>query len=107
MFVVWWCVNAPPNKSKSPNPNCTDRATTERISHAQYIPRIVSAPAEYIPVLSARFARRLAVCVPFSPTLYQESIGHPFWLSGLTMLFATMFFTLVHAWIQTLRGRFR
>jgi hypothetical protein len=82
------------------------------------IPRIVSAPAEYIPVLSARFARRLAVCVlvtvldvavvtTFSPTLYQESIGHPFWLSGLTMLFATMFFTLVHAWIQTLRGRFR
>ena len=26
------------------------------------IPRIVSAPVEYIPVLSARFARRLAVC---------------------------------------------
>jgi hypothetical protein len=82
------------------------------------IPRIVSAPVEYIPVLSARFARRLAICVlvtvldvaviaAFGLTLYQVSIGHPFWLAGLTMLFATMFFTLVHAWIQTLRGRFR
>jgi len=82
------------------------------------IPRIVSAPAEYIPVVSARFARRLAVCVlvtvldvavvtSFGPALYQVSISHPFWLAGLTMLFATMFFTLVRAWIQTLRGRFR
>jgi uncharacterized phage infection (PIP) family protein YhgE len=82
------------------------------------IPRIVSAPAEYIPVLSARFAWRLAVCVlvtvldaavvtTFGPTLYQVSIGHPFWLVGSTLLFATMFFTLVHAWIQTLRGRSR
>jgi hypothetical protein len=82
------------------------------------IPRIVSAPVEYIPVLSARFARRLAVCVlvtvldvavvtSFGPTLYQVSIGHPFWLAGLTTLFAAMFFTLVHAWLQTLRGRFR
>lgn len=82
------------------------------------IHRIVSPPAEYIPVLSARFARRLAVCAfvtvldvavttTFGPPLYQVSIGHPFWLAGLTMLFAAMFFTLVHAWIQTLRGRFR
>jgi hypothetical protein len=82
------------------------------------IPRAVSAPVEYIPVLSARFARRLAVCAfvtaldvavitTFGPTLYQVSLGHPFWLAGLTALFATMFFTLVHAWIQTLRGRFR
>jgi hypothetical protein len=82
------------------------------------IPRIVSAPVEYVPVLSARFARRVAVCVlitvldvavitTFGPTLYQVSLGHPFWLAGLAILFATMFFTLVHAWIQTLRGRFR
>jgi hypothetical protein len=79
------------------------------------MPNIVSAPVEYIPVLSAR---RLAVCVLVTvlevavvtflgPTLYQVSIGHPFWMAGLTMLFATMFFTLMHAWIQTLRGRFR
>ena len=82
------------------------------------IPRIVSAPAEYIPVVSARFARRLAVCVlvtvldvaviaAFGPTLYQVSIGHPFWLAGFTMLFATMVITLVHVWIQTLRDRSR
>jgi hypothetical protein len=82
------------------------------------IPRIVSAPVEYIPVLSARFARRVAVCVlvtmldlaviaTFGPTLYRVSIGHSFWLAGLAILFATMFFTLAHAWIQTLRGRFR
>ena len=82
------------------------------------IPRIISAPVEYIPVLSVRFARRLAVCVlvtvldvtvvtSFGPALYQVSISHPFCLAGLTMLFGTMFFTLVHAWIQTLRGRFR
>jgi hypothetical protein len=49
----------------------------------------------------------VAVIAAFGPTLYQVSIGHPFWLAGLTMLFTTMFFTLVHAWIQTLRGRFR
>jgi len=82
------------------------------------IPRIVSAPVEYIPVLSARFAWRLAVCVlvtvldvavvtTFGPTLYQVSIGHPFWLAGFTMLFATMVITLVHVWIQTLRDRSR
>jgi hypothetical protein len=82
------------------------------------IPRIVSAPVECIPVLSTRFVRRLAVCAlvtvldaaviaTFGPALYQVSLGHPFWLAGLVILFATMFFTLVHAWIQTLRGRFR
>ena len=82
------------------------------------IPRIVSAPVEYIPVLSARFARRVAVCVivtvldaaviaTFGPTLYQVSLGHPFWLAGLAILFATMFFTLAHVWIQTLRGLLR
>ena len=82
------------------------------------IPRIVSAPLESIPVLSARFARRLTVCAlvtvldvavitTFGPSLYRVSFGHPFWLAGLAILFATMFFTLVHAWIQTLRGRFR
>ena len=82
------------------------------------IPRIVSAPVEYIPVLSARFARRLAVCALvtvldvvvitiFGPTLYRVSLGHSLWLAGLAILFATMFFTLAHAWIQTLRGRFR
>lgn len=82
------------------------------------IPRIVSAPVEYTPVLSTRFVRRVAVCVlvtvldvaviaTFGPALYQVSIGHSFWLAGLAILFAAMFFTLVHAWIQTLRGRFR
>jgi hypothetical protein len=81
------------------------------------IPRIVSAPVEYVPVLSTRFARRVAVCVlvtvldvavvtTFAPALYQVSIGRPFWLAGLAILFATMFYTLVDAWIQTLRGRF-
>jgi hypothetical protein len=81
-------------------------------------PRIVSAPVEYIPVLSARFARRVAVCVLVTvidlavittsgPTLYQVSIGHPFWQGGLALLFATMFLTVVHAWIHTLRGLFR
>ena len=82
------------------------------------IPRIVSVPVEYIPVLSARFARRVAVCVlvtvldaaviaTFGPTLYQVSLGHPFWLAGLAILFATMFYTLAHVWIQTLRGLLR
>ena len=82
------------------------------------IPRIISASVEYIPVLSARFARRVAVCVlvtvldaaviaTFGPTLYQVSLGHPFWLAGLAILFATMFFTLAHVWIQTLRGLLR
>jgi hypothetical protein len=82
------------------------------------IPRIVSAPVEYIPVLSVRFARRLAICVlvtvldvavvtTFGPRLYQVSSGHPAWLAGLAILFATMFFTLAHVWIQTLRGLLR
>jgi hypothetical protein len=82
------------------------------------IPRIVSAPVEYIPVLSVRFARRLAVCVlvtvldvavvtTFGPTLYQVSSGHPAWLAGLAVLFATMFLTLVHVWVRSLRGRLR
>jgi hypothetical protein len=60
------------------------------------IPRAVSAPVEYIPVLSTHFARRLAVCVLLTvldiavtgtcaPTLYQVSSGHPAWLAGLAV----------------------
>jgi hypothetical protein len=82
------------------------------------IPRAVSAPVEYIPVLSTHFARRLAVCVLLTvldiavtgtcaPTLYQVSSGHPAWLAGLAVLFATMFLTLVHIWVRSLRGRLR
>jgi hypothetical protein len=48
-----------------------------------------------------------AVIATFGPTLYQVSLGHPFWLAGLAILFATMFFTLAHVWIQTLRGLLR
>jgi len=82
------------------------------------IPRIVSVPVEYIPVLSARFARRVAVCVlvtvldvavtsTCAPPLYQVSAAHPVWFAGLAVLFAAMFLTLVHIWFRTLRGRSR
>jgi hypothetical protein len=82
------------------------------------IPRIISTPVEYIPVLSARFARRVAVCVLMTvldvavtaacaPPLYQVSTGHPVWFAGLAVLFAAMFLTLVHIWFRTLRGSFR
>ena len=82
------------------------------------IPRIVSAPVEYVPALSTRFAGRIAVCVLMTvldvavtaacaPPLYQVSIGHPVWLAGISPLFAAMFVTLVHIWIRTLRGRSR
>lgn len=81
-------------------------------------PRIASAPVEYVPVLSTHFVTRIAVCVlmtvldvavtaAFAPPLYQVSIGHPLWLSGIGALFAAMFVTLVHIWIRTLRGRSR
>jgi hypothetical protein len=82
------------------------------------IPRSISAPVEYIPVLSTRFVGRVAICVivtlldiavvaSFGPALYQVSIGHSIWQVGLAILFAAMFLTLVHAWVQTLRRRFR
>ncbi len=80
------------------------------------IPRLVSAPVEYVPVLSARFASRMAVCVLMTlldatvtatcaPPLYQVSTGHQLWRAGLAFLFAAMFLTLIHIWLRTLRGR--
>jgi hypothetical protein len=82
------------------------------------IPRIVSAPVDYVPLLSARFARRMVVCVVMTaldvavtatcaPPIYQVSTGHPAWLAGLAVLFGSMFLTLIHIWVRTLRGRSR
>jgi hypothetical protein len=81
------------------------------------IPRTVSAPVEYVPILSARFACRIAICVlltaldagvitAYGPTLYQVSSGHPSWLVVLALLFVTMLISLVHVWSLTLRGHF-
>jgi hypothetical protein len=82
------------------------------------IPRTVSAPVEYVPVLSARFACRIAICMlltaldagviaTYGPTLYQVSSGHPSWLVVLVLLFVTMLVSLVRVWSLTLRGHFR
>ena len=82
------------------------------------IPRTLSAPVEYVPVSSARFASRIAICLlltaldagviaTYGPTLYQVSSGHPFWLVLLALLFVTMLVSLVRVWGLTLRGHFR
>ncbi|WP_263359501.1 hypothetical protein [Acidicapsa ligni] len=83
-----------------------------------YIPRVVSASVEYVPVLPARFARQVALCVLVTlldaavaascgPTLFRVSVGHPVWQAGLTSLFAVMLLTLIHTWVHTLRRRSR
>jgi hypothetical protein len=82
------------------------------------LPRTVSAPVEYIPVLSARFAFRIAICVlvtgldagviaAYGPTLYQASSGHPSCLVLLASLFVTMLVSLVRVWSLTLRCHVR
>lgn len=82
------------------------------------IPRVVSAPVEYVPVLSSGFALRFAVCLlltsldagvisAFGPPLYRVSAGHPSWLAGLALLFATMLGSLLRVWMLTFRGRTR
>jgi hypothetical protein len=82
------------------------------------LPRTVSAPVEYVPVLSARFASRIAICVlvtaldagviaAYGPTLYQASSGHPSWLVLLASLFVTMLVSLVRVWSLTLRCHVR
>lgn len=82
------------------------------------IPRLSSTPVEYAPILSPRFALRLAVCLlltsldagvisAFGSPLYRVSAHHPSWLAGLALLFATMFGSLLRVWMLTLRGRSR
>lgn len=82
------------------------------------IPRVVSAPVEYSPIFSARFAFRFAVCLlltsldvgvisAFGPALYRVSADHPSWLAGLVLLFATMLGSLLRVWMLTFRGRSR
>jgi hypothetical protein len=82
------------------------------------VPRTVSAPVEYVPILSARFACRIAICMlltaldagviaAYGPTLYNVSSGHPSWLVVLASLFLTMLASLVRVWSLTLRGHFR
>ena len=82
------------------------------------IPRIVSAPVEYIPVLSSRFASRIAICVlltaldawvivAYGPTLYEFSSGHLSWLAALAALLATMLVSLIRVWSVTLHRRFQ
>ena len=79
------------------------------------IPRDVSAPVEYVPVLFPRFALRFAVCLlltsldagvisAFGPPLYRVSADHPSWLAGLILLFATMLGSLLRVWMLTFRG---
>ncbi len=80
------------------------------------IPRIVSAPVDYVPIFSLRFVLRLApgvlltsldagVIATCGVTLYRVSAGHPLWLVGLTLLFATLLASLIRVWTLTLRGR--
>jgi hypothetical protein len=82
------------------------------------IPRVVSAPVEYSPIFSARFALRFAVCLlltsldagvisAFGPALYRVSADHPSWLAGLAILFTTMLGSLLRVWMLTLRSRSR
>jgi hypothetical protein len=81
------------------------------------IPRIISAPVEYVP-LSARFILRLlisflltsldaGVIAAYGVTLYRVSASHPVWQVGLTFLFAIMLGSLAKVWLLTLRSRSR
>jgi hypothetical protein len=82
------------------------------------IPRIVSAPVDYVPIFSLRFVLRLVpgvlltsldagVIATCGGTLYRVSAGHPLWLVGLTLLFATLLASLIRVWTLTLRGQSR
>ena len=79
------------------------------------IPRVVSAPVEYVPALSSRFALRFVVCLlltsldagvisTFGPALYRVSADHPSWLVGLALLFTAMVASLLRVWMLTFRG---
>ena len=82
------------------------------------IPRIISAPVEYVPVFSARFILRLlisflltsldaGVIAAYGVTLYRVSANHPVWQVALTFLFAIMLGSLAKVWRLTLRSRSR
>jgi hypothetical protein len=82
------------------------------------IPRIISAPVEYVPIFSARFILRLlisflltsldaVVIAAYGVTLYRVSANHPVWQVGLTLLFAMMLGSLAKVWLLTLRSRSR
>ena len=79
------------------------------------IPRVISTPVEYVPILSSRFALRFAICLlltsldagvtsAFGPALYRVSADHPSWLVGLALLFTAMFGSLLRVWMLTFRG---
>jgi hypothetical protein len=81
------------------------------------IPRIVSTPVDYVSTFSLRFMLRLGLSVlltsldagvvaRYGVTLYRVSVGHPFWLVGVTLLFTIMLASLLRVWVLTLRGRF-
>ncbi len=82
------------------------------------IPRIVSAPVDYVPIFSARFVLWLVVSflltsldavvmAAYGVTLYRVSANHPAWLVGLTLLFAIMLGSLARVWLLTLRSQSR
>ena len=82
------------------------------------ISRTISAPVEYVPILSSRFTLRFAVCLlltsldagvisAFGPALYRVSADHPSWPAGLALLLATMLGSLLRVWMLTFRGRSR
>lgn len=81
------------------------------------IPRLFLAPVEFVPVLSTRFAGRLAGCllltvfnvaviVTCAPSLFEVSAHHPLWLVGVIALFASLLGSLLRVWFLLIfRGR--
>jgi len=78
------------------------------------IPRVVSTPVEFVPVLSARFALRFALCLLvtslnvavvaiYGGTLYRASSHHPVCLAGVTVLFGALLASLARVWFVALR----
>jgi hypothetical protein len=82
------------------------------------IPRIISAPVDYVPFFSLRFVVRFVLCVLltsldagvvalFGHTLYRATANHPFWFIGVSLLFGALLASLIRVWTLTLRGQSR
>lgn len=78
------------------------------------MPRILSTPVEYVPILSTRFALRFALCLVvtslnvavvaiYGGTLYRASSHHPVCLVGVTVLFGALLVSLARVWFVALR----
>ena len=77
------------------------------------IPRLVSAPVDYVPLRSTRFVLRLTLCVlvtainaaviaDTAAILYRVSAHHPLWLAGVSLLFGSLLLSLLRVWLTAL-----